>query len=536
MAVNNREPNEARRGLLRNLFRRKDGAVAIQFALLSMPLLVLSFGLFDISRASIAKQQLQDALDAAGLLAARSTATTDTALNAVGYPALVANMSSLSDATLTSSNFHINGNFIDSTATVRVRPIIANLWLNGDMNITANSQVVRTTNRVEVALVLDNTGSMLQTLGSGQKIAAVRSAAQGLVNTLQAASIRSGDPQSVRIAVVPFAMTVNVGSGYQNASWMSGAMPNAYGADIFSAGPTNRFTMLSQMGIAWGGCVESRPAPYDVQDTAPSSGATLFVPYFAPDEPDDGKISGGWSTVSYSNNYITNDKTSTTGSDLGAVQTRQGRVQKYNSSNMGNLQSGIGTGFGPNAGCTMAPIQRLTNDFNAINARLGQMTAAGNTNVPMGLIWGWHVLSPNAPFADGVAYGTPRVNKVIVLLTDGDNTNDQRSEPEDSIYTGIGYIWQRRLLAANGVALDVNSTGTQRRDALDDRETRICNNLRAQNVIVYTIGVGVSTHSADILRNCATDASYYYDVDNSADLAGVFDTIAGAIQNLRISH
>jgi len=28
-----------------------------------MPLLVLSFGLFDVSRASIAKQQLQDALD-----------------------------------------------------------------------------------------------------------------------------------------------------------------------------------------------------------------------------------------------------------------------------------------------------------------------------------------------------------------------------------------------------------------------------------------------------------------------------------------
>jgi hypothetical protein len=399
---------------------------------------------------------------------------------------------------------------------------------------------VRTTNRVEVALVLDNTGSMGQNLGSQQKIAALRTAAQGLVNTLQAAAQRSGDSQAVRIGVVPFSMTVNVGSQYQNASWMRGTLPTQYGgSDIFNTANTNRFTMLSQMGVAWGGCVESRPAPYDIQDTAPSSGtpATMFVPYFAPDEPDNNKItysSGGY--VTYANNYITNDTSNQTGSTLSKVQSRQGRVNKYASGNMGYLQGGIGTGFGPNAGCGIAPIQRLTNDFNAVNARLGQMVASGNTNVPMGLIWGWHVLSPNAPFADGVAYGTQHVNKVIVVLTDGDNVSSGTNEPNDSTYSGIGYIWQRRLMAANGTLLDAGSSDTQRRDALDDREARICTNLRNQNIYVYAIGVGVSSHSRAILQNCATDNSYYYDVTDASQMQAVFDSIAGSIQNLRISR
>eukprot|EP01035_Chromulina_nebulosa_P063938 gene63938-87438_t len=39
---------------------------------------------------------------------------------------------------------------------------------------------------------------------------------------------------------------------------------------------------------SWGGCVESRPYPHNIQDTAATTGtpATLFVPMFAPDETD----------------------------------------------------------------------------------------------------------------------------------------------------------------------------------------------------------------------------------------------------------
>lgn len=529
---------------LGQFIKRKDGAVAVQFAILALPLTVLTFGLFDISRASIAKQQLQDALDAANLIAARSTGTTDAQLNAVGAPALTANLANLSDATLTASNFHANGAYIDATATVKVTPVIANLWLQGDMTISASSQVVRTMNKVEVALVLDNTGSMSYTLGSQTKIVALRSAATQLVDTLAAAAARSTDPNAVKISLVPFSMTVNVGTTYKTATWMSGTMPTAYGSDIFSNTTTNRFTMLTQTGLTWGGCVESRPAPYDIQETAPSSGtpATMFVPYFAPDEPDDNTISytSGGHTYYYDfdNNWITNDKTTTTGSTLATVKTRQGRVQKYAASNTGNIASGAnGTGdFGPNRECNIQPIMRLTNNFSALKTRIAALGTGGNTNVPMGLVWGWHMISPNGPFADGATYGTQNLTKIIVLLTDGDNTNDEVSNPQNSIYTGVGYAWQARLLSASNVALTETSTGTQRRDALDDREAKLCANIKARGIIIYSIGVGVSSHSQSILQACASSPDKYYNVTDAADLSSTFNAIAGSIQNLRISH
>lgn len=540
-----------RRGVLarlKRLFRHEEGSVAVQFALLALPLCVLTFGLVDVNRATVAKQQLQDALDAATLMAARSTtATTDTALYNIGNPALQTNLSTLHGVTLSSSSFHLNGVYIQGSATVKVTPVVANLWLDGDMNISTTSEVVRTMDDLEVALVLDNTGSMASSLGSGgSKISALQTAAVSLVNTLAAAAANSSDPNAVKYAVVPFSMTVNVGSTYQGQSWLSGAQPTAYGSDIFTTSNTNRFTLLSQMGVNWGGCVESRPAPYDIQDTAPdsSNGATLFVPFFAPDEPDKNKIvssSSWWGTNYYSfrNNYITNDNySSSTGSDYTPYQ---GEVTKYSKSNTKNnmLASAKTAGNGPNAGCSVEALQRLTTSATATKTELNGMVASGNTNVAMGLMWGWHVLSPNAPFADGVAYGTAHHDKIIILLTDGDNTNDTYDSPpgENSIYTGLGYIWQKRLVNTSGVALDDSSSANDRMLAIDGREAAICSAMKSSNykITIYAIGVGVSTHSKGILQTCASGSDHYYDVTDSSQLNTVFNAIAGSIQNLRLS-
>lgn len=514
------------------------GAVAIQFAILAVPLAVLSFGLVDINRASVAKRELQDALDAAALMAARSSATTNTTLQTVGSQALVAQLTTMTDATLTSSSFTLGGtgnSTVIATAKAKVTPIIANLWLNGDMTVGASSQVVRSQNKLEVVMVLDNTGSMAYSLGSSTKISALKTAASGLVTTLQTAAGNSSETDPIKIGVVPFSMSVNVGSTYQNASWITGTLPTAYGEDIFGT-PTNRFAMLTQMGATWAGCVESRPAPYDVQDDAPtnSNKATMFVPYFAPDEPDDNTISytsrGRTRYYSWNNNYISNDGTTSTD-----WKTRQNRWTKYSTS---ISSSAKGTGdFGPNRECGLTSLQRLTTSFSTVTSKLNSMVAVGNTNVAMGLMWGWHVLSPNAPFADGVAYGTPKVTKIVILLTDGDNTNDETSDPENSIYTGLGYMWQKRLLQAGSTTtyLDETSSATERRDAIDDREAILCTNMKAKGIVIYSIGVGVSSHSKSILQTCASYSDYYYDVTDASQLSTVFGNIAGAIASLRIS-
>jgi hypothetical protein len=163
------------------------------------------------------------------------------------------------------------------------------------------------------------------------------------------------------------------------------------------------------------------------------------------------------------------------------------------------------------------------------------MVATGSTNVAVGLMWGWHTLSPNSPFADGKAYGTVGVKKIIVLLTDGDNNYTSLNNPNASAYTSYGYVWQGRLKNSSGVALGASSTSTDRQYAIDSRQTLACANAKAKGVIIYSIGVGVSTHSKGVLQACATASDYYYDVTDSAQLNTVFTAIANSIGNLRIA-
>lgn len=185
-------------------FRRDNSAAAaIQFALMALPLSVAVFGMVDVSRASAAKGHLQDALDAAALAAARSPATTDEGLQTVGQDVLAVDLTG-SRATLKSSSFRLVENAVVATATAEMTPVIAGLWLDGDMQISAETEVVRASKNIEVALALDITGSM-----GGSKIADLRTAAKELVGMI----IQSQQtPFYSKVALVPYSMGVNVAS------------------------------------------------------------------------------------------------------------------------------------------------------------------------------------------------------------------------------------------------------------------------------------------------------------------------------------
>jgi hypothetical protein len=275
------------------------------------------------------------------------------------------------------------------------------------------------------------------------------------------------------------------------------------------------------MGQTWGGCVESRPAPYDVQETAPdpTTPATMFIPFFAPDEPDTG---------GYYNNYIGD------GMSSGTWQQRQGNVAKYTGATpRSGTNASTGYAYGPNAGCALTPILRMTDNTNhmsEVKTRLNSMVAVGDTNIPMGLMWGWHTLSPNAPFGDGSAYRTPNVMKIVVLLTDGENQNTPNNNSDASYYSGDGYSWQNRVSGLN------SSNQANRQTALDNRLSQLCTNMKAQGITIYTVRIDVTTGSPAVLRTCATNANDFFDVPNVPNLPAVFANIAGDIGHLRISH
>jgi Flp pilus assembly protein TadG len=500
---------------------RKDGRGSITpaFAVMMLPLTMLAGFSIDLARAHEGRAKLQDAVDAAALaLAHQPPGTPMTTLTQQAQTWINADLHDTDVAQPVSVNVTQSNGQLLLAANTTEPAMVSGLVGLSQFNLAANSTVKWGLNHVEVALVLDNTGSM-----AGTKISTLTSAAQTLVSTLLGQA--GADPNAVKISIVPFSMTVNVygtttiGAGYVPPSGVTGVMPTAYGPDLFTTANTNRFTLFKQMNQKWNGCVESRPYPYDVQDTSPSATtpASMFVPFFAPDEPDTPTNTG------FMNNYLSDA--------LGGSPTwqqRQGNVAKYT----GAVKSGSnsnGYTYGPNAGCSLAQMVRLTNSSTVLNGVLNKMQAIGDTNLAVGLQWGWLTLSPNAPFADGVAYNTPNTTKIVVFLTDGYNTDTSNSNSDASYYASEGYIWQNRLGITSG-------SDAQRSAAMDTRTAAICNNIKADKIAVYTVRIDVSGVSPSVLQNCASTPAQFYDVPNVANLPAAFTAIAGQIGKLRLSQ
>jgi len=538
------------------------GNIAMIFALALPPMILMILGGVDIARVSTVRMNVQDALDAATLAAARSQYTDDPNIRRVGMAALQANLAPYGDVSLDTTNttFRLNTTTgaVEADAKVGVRAMVANIVLppygqffDDVLPANAHSEVLRSNNRIEVALVLDNTGSM-----AGAKLSNTKAAAIDLINRLEAADGRSIEPDAIKISLVPFSMTVRVAQGGTNTPpvFMSNAAAHTGGGlyngstnpySVFGEG-VGRFTLFGAMNTTWGGCVESRPQPYDIRDTAPSSGdqATMFVPYFAPDEPDKAAYPNDstWKGWQYeSNDYLPDGRpTSTANPAFTTAALRNAewfnRVRKTTAQYQATPRGTLTTAFGPNRGCDLQPLIRLTDNYAALRTAVNNMIASGNTNVPLGTMWGWHTLSPRAPFGDGRPYGTERTKKIIIIMTDGENVMTDNTNPNDSSYNGLGYIWQNRL----GIISGNDATRRQRMDNRLDNATAgaedMCGNMKTAGLEVYTVAVQVDATAQTLLRRCATDTDHYFPVDSAAGIGAAFDRIAGAIENLRISR
>ncbi|MCK2054401.1 pilus assembly protein [Methylobacterium sp. 37f] len=504
-----------------DIFRRfrndGQGVVALIFALGAIPLLLFAGTVIDYGVKSMARQSAQGVTDATVLsLAKLPITTTDGDLSSKADAQVrAALLKTPIDGLLVRTTR--NGDDITVTASGSTPTSLTRLIGLTGMPISVSSTGRRASDNLEIALVLDNTGSM-----EGAKLTNLKSAAKDLVSTLFKA-VDPSKPNALRIGIVPFSMTVNVGPSNTTASWIDTDARSSVHGQIFNSA-ANRLTLFRQMGVTWGGCVEGRPMPYDVQETPPSAGTpdTLFVPYFAPDEADT-EISENQML----NNYLSD------GVFWGSARTRQGQVNKYRSSpqRTGRIDSVAANYlYGPNSGCELQPITHLTTSQPTLNNAIDALTVRGDTNIPIGLIWGWHVLSPLGPFAEGAAYTDRTTRKFVVLMTDGQNQSQIRpSNSNNSFYSGIGYIWQNRI----GTTSDDLNT---RRIAIDNRLSTLCGNMKSAGIALFTVRVEVSEGTSDILKNCASGSDKFYDVQNASDLSAAFKAIAAQISELRISR
>src|SRR5262249_11351971 len=112
----------------------------------------------------------------------------------------------------------INGQSVRVSTTDVMPTTVANLIGISNVPLSVASNVVWGQAKLWVSLVLDNTGSMTQTDGTGtSKITALQTATNQLLTMLQGAAVNPGD---VQVALIPFSKTVNVGTANSGGSWI----------------------------------------------------------------------------------------------------------------------------------------------------------------------------------------------------------------------------------------------------------------------------------------------------------------------------
>ncbi len=141
----------------------------------------------------------------------------------------------------------------------------------------------------------------------------------------------------------------------------------------------------------------------------------------------------------------------------------------------------------------------MKGNHGTLVSKIESMNPIGKTNVTIGLAWAWHALTPNSPLTEGTA-PAPDIDKVIILLTDGENTENRWSTSATEI---------------------------------DARTKKVCDNVKAAGIKLYT--VRVIEGNATLLQQCATKSDMYFNVQNASQLDGVFSAISKNLANLRIA-
>ncbi|MCB1497780.1 MAG: hypothetical protein KDJ86_18505 [Bauldia sp.] len=504
--------------MIKQFFRLIHGNVGTTFAIAAVPLIAVVGAAADYSDAEDQRAITQAALDRASLGARGAMGVLPPEAVAAEAQRLYGDgverrLSSPSSAVVSLAD----GNIAISTE-LRVPTRFLRLVGFDQFAFDLRAEATAANKTYEVALVLDTSGTM-----AGSKIRALRQAAGDLTRSLFAANRLNPWPDPVRIAVVPFAAAVNVGAQNADAPWIDTKARAPGHLENFglytTAAEGNRLALFDALpGVAWAGCVEARPHPYDVEDAAPDAAepATLFVPMFAPDEPD---MNG------FDNNYIADVSPAcgknTRPTRAWSADEAQERLCKYKESTPLPLGNGNGTVVGPNLGCTAAPLMPLSNDRSGILETIDALTARGTANLHAGIMWGWRALSPAPPFAEGRPADTASNRKVMIVMTGGHNGYDSYRNFNRSAYGAFGYVSKGHL----------GTTSADRETVvakLNERTLEACANAKAEGgVDIYTIAFQVSDPATvDLLRACASSPGKALEADSNSALAATFRDIA----------
>ena len=442
------------------------GSLTTTIGISIIPLIIAAGVAIDMARVAREQTAFAGAVDSAALAVAASARSDLTGLSST---ALAARMQELKAYALKYIESNYTPQFNDDTAINVVLDVTSTkvklaashdfpttiMAISGITELTLNAvtEVTKAGSSVEVALILDNTGSM-----SGSRIAALKTAAKDFVNIVVQAT---QTPYYSKVALVPYTMGVNVGSTYATAARgniTSGTSTTPGYANYTFKNPSNQ-----NKTFAITDCVSER------------TGAAAYT-------------------------------------DAAVATNKVGR----NYAAPGNL-------------CAAAAILPLTGNKTVLNGAIDAMVAGGSTGGQVGVAWGWYMLSPNFGLWSGTsvpaAYGTERLQKFAVLMTDGEY---------NSPYCN-GVISKDATSGSGNISDHINCNATNG-NAYTQSE-KLCAGMKAKGIVVYTVAFDLINTAAaqNLMTNCATGSSHRYDAANEAELKAAFKSIALDLQSLRLS-
>jgi uncharacterized protein YegL len=246
---------------------------------LAIPLMGFVGVAVDYARANAARTAFQVSLDSTALTLSKSAATQNGAdLQATATDTFNAlfNRPDVTNVAITAAYSSTSGSKVTLTGSATVQTNFLGVLGYGQLDIGASTTSTWGSNRLRVALVLDNTGSM----ASSDKMTALQTAAQNLLNQLQAAAKVDGD---VYVSIVPFNKDVNVGADKNGEAWLrwdlweedNGACSNnSYSSQSSCVSHSKTWTPASH--ATWNGCVTDRDQNFDTTNDAANVGGTLY--------------------------------------------------------------------------------------------------------------------------------------------------------------------------------------------------------------------------------------------------------------------
>ncbi|MBD3848746.1 VWA domain-containing protein [Bosea sp. SSUT16] len=261
-------------GSLRDMIGRfrkdQSGNILMLFGLALVPLMGVVGVAVDYSRASNARQSLNAAIDSAALMAARDAQKlTDAQLTARVNAWLKDNLPADVKSEFTDAQVSIDrtARTVKIVANAQVPTTIARVLGTDNLAVSSSSQSTWGLNTIELALVLDNTGSM----SANGKMAALKQASLDLIQIMKDAT---QETDQIRISIVPFSTRVVLDTSLKTAPWLRWDQTQTTCSSYWPYTCTT--TTITK--AAWQGCVTDRDKSYDVTDGDGSPNNSMMYP------------------------------------------------------------------------------------------------------------------------------------------------------------------------------------------------------------------------------------------------------------------